>query len=54
MSYEYDVFISYARVNDTTNWVSVFARKLGGKLRKKLPGETAHVLLMWAKSATGR
>jgi hypothetical protein len=45
MSYKYDVFISYARVNDTTNWVSAFAQKLGGKLQEKLPGGTAHVFL---------
>jgi hypothetical protein len=45
MSYKYDGFISYARVNDTTNWVSAFAQKLGGKLQEKLTGGTARVFL---------
>lgn len=45
MSYKYDVFVSYARVNDTTNWVSTFAQKLGGKLQEKLPGGSARVFL---------
>jgi hypothetical protein len=46
MSYKHDIFVSYARVNDAlTGWVSSFKRKLEGKLREKLPGETAQVYL---------
>jgi TIR domain len=44
MSYKHHVFISYARVNDAlTGWVSSFKQTLEGKLREKLPGETALV-----------
>ena len=49
MAYNHHVFISYARVNDTlTGWVSSFKQRLEGKLREKLPGETALVYLdLW-------
>jgi hypothetical protein len=46
MQFKHQVFISYARVNDALGgWISSFKQKLEGKLREKLPGETAEVFL---------
>jgi TIR domain len=44
--YQYDVFISYARVNDLrSGWVSTFRQRLEAHLKEKLPGGTADVFL---------
>ena len=38
VAFKYDVFLSYARVNDVhTGWVSKFKQRLEGKLKEKLP-----------------
>jgi TIR domain len=46
VTYTYDVFISYARVNpELTLWVSTFHQKLESKLREKLPGGSTRVFI---------
>src|SRR5262245_19068509 len=54
MDYKHDVFISYARINDSdTGWVSTFKQKLEDTLKAKLPGGTAKVFLDLAGVGVG-